>query len=172
MGELFPLLRGLLERMIMIKHVELADESEIISINGQLNPFIGIRPGEPQFWRIAHIGASMFLRFQIDGMPLYVVATDGHALSQPRKISELFIGPGERIDAIAIGPATGEYAMRTISFQNEAWRTPEQSLQLATISTSGSSSNAAIEDEVVRQRVMGRNGLTMFARRRSRDVGT
>jgi suppressor of ftsI len=155
MDELFPLLRGLPERIMLIKHVQLADGSEIISINGQLNPLIGIGTGELQFWRIAHVGASKFLRFQIDGMPLYVVATDGHALSQPRKTSELFIGPGERIDAVAIGPATGEHAMRTIPFQNEAWRLPESSLQLATISSNGSYSNAGIEDEVVRQGVMG-----------------
>jgi hypothetical protein len=35
-------------------------------------------------------------------------ATDGHALSQPRKMSEFFVGPGERIDAIAVGPPAGE----------------------------------------------------------------
>jgi hypothetical protein len=31
-------------------------------------------------------------------------------------MTEFFLGPGERIEAI--GPAAGEYAMRTISFQN------------------------------------------------------
>jgi suppressor of ftsI len=155
MDEIFPLLRGLPERIMLIKQVQLDDGSEIISINGQVNPLIEIRAGELQFWRIAHIGASKFLRFQLGGMPLFVVGTDGHALSQPRKMAEFFMGPGERIDAIAIGPATGEYAVRTISFQNEAWRSPEPSVQLATISSSGSSSNVAIEDEVVRQRVMG-----------------
>ena len=46
-------------------------------------------------------------------------------------MTEFFIGPGERIDAIAIGPPAGEYPMRTISFQNEAWRPPEPERQLA-----------------------------------------
>jgi suppressor of ftsI len=155
MDEIFPLLRGLPERIFLIKHVQLDDESEIISINGQVGPLIEIRVGELQVRRIAHIGVSRFLSFQIDGMPLYVVATDGHALSQPRNMTEFFMGPGERIDAIAIGPAAGEYEMRTVSFQNEAWRAPERSLQLATISSSGSSPNAGIENEVVRQRVIG-----------------
>jgi suppressor of ftsI len=108
-----------------------------------------------QFWRIAHIGASEFYRFRVEGMPLYVVATDGHALSQPRKMTEFFIGPGERIDAIAVGPPPGEYPVRTISFQNEAWRPPEPVLQLAVIISSGSSPNAALEDEILRQRVAG-----------------
>ena len=150
MDELFQLLRGLPERLLLIKHVQLADEREIISINGQLNPSVGMRAGEMQFWRIAHIGASKFLKFRIEGMPLYVVATDGHALSQPRRMTDFFIGPGERIDAIAIGPPAGEYPMRTISFQNEAWRPAERSLQLATISSSGSSASVAIEKEVLK----------------------
>ena len=153
--QLFPLLRGLPERFFLIKHVKLADESEIVSINGQINPAVAMRPGEMQFWRIAHIGASEFYKFRIEGMPLYVVATDGHPLSQPRKMTEFFIGPGERIDAIAVGPPAGEYPMRTISFQNEAWRPPEPVLQLAVVTSGGSSPNAAIEDEILRQRPAG-----------------
>jgi len=153
--ELFPLLRGLAERFFLIKHVKLADETEIVSINGQINPTVAMRGGEMQFWRIAHIGASEFYRFRIEGMPLYVVATDGHALSQPRKMTEFFIGPGERIDAIAVGPPSGEYAMRTISFQNEAWRPPEPVVQLAVINSSGSSPDAPLEAEILRQRVAG-----------------
>jgi hypothetical protein len=31
-------------------------------------------------------------------------------------------GPGQRIDAIVIGPPAGEYPMSTIPFQNQAWR--------------------------------------------------
>jgi suppressor of ftsI len=155
MDQLFPLLRGLPERLFLIKHANFADESEIVSINGQLNPAVAMRPGELQFWRIAHIGASAFFKFRIEGMPLYVVATDGHTLSRPRKTTKLFLGPGERIDAIAIGPPAGEYPMRTIPFQNEAWRPPEQSLQLAVINSSGSSPSAAIEGEILHQRVTG-----------------
>lgn len=154
-NELFPLLHELPERFFLIKHFKCDDESEIVSINGQINPVIAMRAGEMQFWRIAHIGASDFYKLRIEGIPLYVVATDGHALSQPRKTTEFFIGPGERIDAIAIGPPAGEYPMRTISFQNEAWRPPEPVRQLAVIHSSGLSQSVAIEDDILRQRVTG-----------------
>ena len=153
--ELFPLLRGLPERFFLIKHAKLGDETGMVSINGQINPAVAMRAGEMQFWRIAHIGASEFYRFRVEGMALYVVATDGHALSQPRRMTEFLIGPGERIDAIAVGPPSGEYPMRTISFQNEAWRPAEPVLQLAVITSTGSSSRAALEDEILRQRVAG-----------------
>ena len=110
-----PILNGLPERFFLIKHQEIG-ENEIVSINGQINPVAQIRPGEMQFWRIGNIGAELFIKFEIEGMPLYVVATDGHPLSRPRKMTEFFLGPGQRIDAIAIGPESGEHAMRTISF--------------------------------------------------------
>ena len=153
---LFSILQGLPERFFLIKHAKLGDDNKIVSINGQINPTVAMRPGEMQFWRIAHIGASEFYKFRIEGMPLYVMATDGHALSQPRKVSEFFIGPGERIDAIAIGPAPGEYPMRTISYQNEAWRPPEPVLPLAIITCSGRSPpDAGLENEILRQRLDG-----------------
>jgi suppressor of ftsI len=153
--QLYSLLRGLQERFFLLKHFKLADGTEIVSINGQINPAVAIHPGEMQFWRIAHIGASEFYKFSIEGMPLYLVATDGHPLSRPRKMTEFFVGPGERIDVIAIGPPAGEYPMRTISFQNEAWRPPEPVLPLATITSNGSSARVAVEDEILRQRASG-----------------
>jgi len=62
---LFPILKDLPERFLLIKHAEPGGGREVISINGQLNPVVEIRPGEMQFWRIAHIGASFFFPFQI-----------------------------------------------------------------------------------------------------------
>src|SRR5271155_2900099 len=158
--QLFPFLQGLPERFLLIKHVERGEGNRVISINGQSNPAVQIGAGELQFWRIAHIGASLFIKFRIEGMPLYILATDGHPLSQPRKVTEFFIGPGERIDAIAIGPQPGEYAMRTISYQNEAWRPPEPVQQLAVIMSSGSRTpGPELENDVLGQRLQGSQWL-------------
>jgi suppressor of ftsI len=153
--QFYPVLRGLPERFLLIKHQEIGEDNEIISINGQLNPMVQIRPGEMQFWRIGNIGATLFIKFRIEGMPLFVVSTDGHPLSRPLKMTEFFLGPGERIEAIAIGPAAGEYAMRTISFQNEAWRKPDPSQQMATIVSGGSGSSAEDAEAEVGHQVLG-----------------
>jgi suppressor of ftsI len=151
---LFPIVNDLPERFFLIKHIQPGGGREVISVNGQLSPVVEIRPGEMQFWRIAHIGASFFFPFKIDGMPLYVVATDGHPLSQPRKLNEFLISPGQRIDAIAIGPPAGEYAMTTMLFKNMAWRDPFPAQQMATVVSSGSpAASAADEAEVMRQRL-------------------
>jgi FtsP/CotA-like multicopper oxidase with cupredoxin domain len=171
--QLFPILQGLPERFFLIKHAELGDDNQIISINGQLDPLVQIRPGEMQFWRIANIGATLFIKLGIAGMPLYVLATDGHHLSRPRRVTELFLGPGQRIDAVAIGPPPGEYAMGTIAFQNEAWRKPDPARQLATIVSAGSApAPAHAETEVLRQRIEGERWISevrsaSIARRRT-----
>jgi FtsP/CotA-like multicopper oxidase with cupredoxin domain len=175
---LFPILQDLPERFFLIKHAELGDDNEIISINGQLNPQVQVRPGEMQFWRIANIGATLFIKLRVAGMPLYALATDGHPLSRPRRLTELFLGPGQRIDAIAIGPQPGEYAMATVAFQNEAWRTPDPARRLATIVSAGSPpTRARAETEVLAQHVEGPRWIdevrsTAIARRRTLEYST
>jgi FtsP/CotA-like multicopper oxidase with cupredoxin domain len=151
---LFPIVRDLPERFLFIKHAEPGGGREIISVNGQLDPTVQIRPGELQFWRIANIGATLFIKFAIEGVPLYVMAIDGHPRSRPDRVTELFLGPGQRIDAIAIGPEAGEYAMRTTSFQNQAWKEPDPSQRLATIVSGGSGKlSPHVEAAVLDQRV-------------------
>jgi len=150
---LFPIVRGLPERFLLIKHAEPGGGREVISINGQMNPVVDIRPGEMQFWRIAHIGATLFAPFRVQGVSLYVIATDGHPLSRPRKMSEFLLGPGQRIDAIAVGPPAGEYAIETLAFKNMAWREVFPGQQIATVVSAGSPASTGAEAEVSRQRV-------------------
>ncbi len=150
---LFPILKDLPERFLLVKHAEPGGGREVISINGQMNPVVDIRPGEMQFWRIAHIGATLFAPFRFEGVSLYVIATDGHSLGRPRKMSEVLLGPGQRIDAIAIGPPPGEYAITTLPFKNMAWREIFPGQQVATIVSAGPPVPGHAEAEVSRQHV-------------------
>ena len=88
-------------------------------------------------------------------MPLYVIATDGHPLAQPKKIDQVLLGPGQRIDAIVIGPPAGEYAMNTPLFKNMAWRDPFPAQRIATVVSAGPAATADAAPEVMRQRVAG-----------------
>jgi FtsP/CotA-like multicopper oxidase with cupredoxin domain len=160
----FPLVADLPERLLLIKHAEIA-EREIITLNGQLNPIIPIRPGEVQFWRIGHIGATLFTKLRIEGLPFYVLATDGHALSRPQRTDELFIGPGERVEAIVIGPPAGEYSVHTVSFQNEAWKTPDPPQRIATLIASGKPAATQINEAgILRQELQGRRWIEEIRR--------
>lgn len=151
--KLYPILKDLPERFLFLKQAQVGDR-ELLSINGQLDPVVEIRPGEMQLWRIANISAELFARLRIDAMPLYVLATDGHPLPRPGRMTELFLGPGERIDAIVVGPSSGEYALHTVSFQNEAWKEPGPSVKLATLRSRGTTaSRANAEAHVLNQRL-------------------
>jgi FtsP/CotA-like multicopper oxidase with cupredoxin domain len=152
---LFPIVKDLPERFLLIKHAEPGGGREVISINGQINPVIEIRPGEMQLWRIANIGATLFSPFRIEGVTLYVIATDGHPLSRPRRIEEFLSGPGQRFDAIAIGPPAGEYAIRTLQFKNMAWRDPFPGQHVATIASAGSPETGDAHAEAARVRFAG-----------------
>src|SRR5207244_8473296 len=47
---LFPILRDLPERFLLLKHAEIGESNEIVSINGQVRPLMPMRPRGRQFW--------------------------------------------------------------------------------------------------------------------------
>lgn len=152
---LFAPVRDLPERFVLIKHAEPGGGREVISINGQMNPLIEIRPGEVQLWRIANIGATLFSPVRIEGVSLHVIAVDGHPLSRPRRIETFLSGPGQRFDAIAIGPPAGEYAVRTLPFKNMAWREVFPGQHIATIVSSGAAEAGSADALVAGLRCAG-----------------
>ena len=102
---LYPFLRGLTERVLLIKHhpIGRADYEELVTVNGTVTPTIPIRPGEAQFWQIGNIGADRFLRLKIDGMPFYLIGRDGYFVPRPIRMDEVILGPGQRFSAIVVG---------------------------------------------------------------------
>jgi FtsP/CotA-like multicopper oxidase with cupredoxin domain len=152
---LFPILADLPERFLLLKHAEVGEGNEIISINGQVEPIVEMRPGEPQFWRIGNIGAEMFFKLRVEGVRLYAIATDGNPLSRPSPVADLFLGPGERVDLIAVAPEPGAYLMHTVSFANEAWRKPRPQQNLAAIVCAGHAEKVGSEAAILGPRVQG-----------------
>ncbi len=155
--KLFPFLQKLPERVLLVKHIPQPDKSEVVSVNGQIDPAISIRPGEAQFWRIGNIGADIFLDLQISGMAFYVVATDGHWLSHPTKMDSVFLGPGARVEAVVIGGAPGEHAFISKSFREDAEQplTPERWLATVAVGGAPAEDAAAAESRVAGEKING-----------------
>ncbi len=105
---------------MLLKHLPhpRADWEEIVTLNGQVSPDIDIRPGEAQFWRIANIGADLFLNVKLDGASMYAIATDGHPLLRPKRIDGALLGPGQRLEVVVIGPPAGRYAFRSTGWSS------------------------------------------------------
>jgi multicopper oxidase len=68
---------------------------------------VEVRPGETLRLRLINGSSTYQFRFQIDGHPLTVVATDG-APMPPVEVDNLLLSPGERYDVLL--KATGKYA--------------------------------------------------------------
>jgi hypothetical protein len=82
-------------------------------------------------------------------LPGRVCGQTGDLLVQPAEIRS-------QIEAVVIGPPAGEYPVRTIPFQNQAWKAPAPAQQIAMIVSSGAPAPAQTNDaEIMGQRVQG-----------------
>ena len=86
-----------------------------LSVNGQREPAIRLRPGEVQRWRIIHAGHENNLHIAIEKHALHVVAYDGIRKSQIGHLESLLMAPGQRADVLIQAGATGTYALRAIA---------------------------------------------------------
>jgi FtsP/CotA-like multicopper oxidase with cupredoxin domain len=153
---LYPFLRDLKERVLLLKHHPdpRADWEELVTLNGMVAPIIPIRPGELQYWRIGNIGADLFLKLKLEGIALYLIGTDGTYLHRPVKVDEMMLGPGQRIEVVAVGGPPGSYHLKSIPFILESGRPPLPEHELGIVVSDGPAADiTAAEAKVVAQAV-------------------
>src|SRR4051794_41788051 len=71
-----------------------------LSVNGQREPAIRMRPGEVQRWRIVHAGHEDNLHVALDKHAMHVIAFDGIRRSQIAHVESLLMAPGQRADVL------------------------------------------------------------------------
>jgi len=86
-----------------------------LSVNGQRDPIIRMRPGEVQRWRIVHAGHEDNLRLALEGHGLQVIAYDGIRRPEIERDDTLLMAPGQRADVLVQAGAAGSYALRAIA---------------------------------------------------------
>jgi FtsP/CotA-like multicopper oxidase with cupredoxin domain len=86
-----------------------------ISINGQREPIIRLRPGEVQRWRIVQAAHESNLRLALDGHLLHPIAYDGIPRSRIEGVESLVIAPGQRADVLVQAGAPGDYQLQAIA---------------------------------------------------------
>ncbi|SNT35424.1 multicopper oxidase family protein [Rhodococcoides kyotonense] len=128
-GELddLPGVRDRTERLLVLSQTEIAD-GEIVPgdkssnnlqqtlVNGTFQPTTEIAPGEVQRWRILN-ASSLFLRLQLDGHSMHVIAVDGDALTSVSTRDVVEIVPGGRLDVLVQGANIGTYQLRSLSWE-------------------------------------------------------
>jgi suppressor of ftsI len=155
-GRFFPFLEQLPERVVLLKHIPdpTPDWKELVTLNGMLDPTIDIRSAEAQYWRIGNIGADLFLKLKIDGMPFFIVATDGHYLSRPRRMEEVMLGPGQRVEAVVVGGEPGPHAFRSESFTLEVGRPPLPERSLGVVVSRGPPADVAANQKRIEEQTV------------------
>lgn len=84
-----PELHGIEERTVVLKDFQAVNGAILTenidsnapttrTINGAINPSLGIEAGETQLWRRADIGADVYYQVQLDGHHFHVLAVDGN----------------------------------------------------------------------------------------------
>lgn len=107
-----PGVKGLRDRLLVFQNVEVKDgvttssqyqtpEHRLITINGQVQPRIDLRPGETQRWRIANASTERFLSLVWTGdAEVWRIAFDGNPMAKPKPLQRIFLGPGQRAEVL------------------------------------------------------------------------
>jgi FtsP/CotA-like multicopper oxidase with cupredoxin domain len=86
-----------------------------LSVNGQREPVIRMRPGEVQRWRIVHAGHEDNLHLALEQHELHAIAFDGIRRSRIASAGSLLMAPGQRADVLVQAGAAGSYALQAIA---------------------------------------------------------
>ena len=86
-----------------------------LSVNGQREPAIRMRPGEVQRWRIVHTGHENNLLVALEKHDLHAIAFDGIRKSRIDRAGSLLLAPGQRADVLVQAGAAGTYALGAIA---------------------------------------------------------
>jgi FtsP/CotA-like multicopper oxidase with cupredoxin domain len=92
-------------------------EGQVVTVNGQVNPVLSIKPGEIQRWRVLNASNARFYKLSLEGHTLHVVGTDGGLLDKPYPVERILLAPGERVDLLVKAGATpGIYKLVSLPY--------------------------------------------------------
>lgn len=82
-----------------------------LSVNGQREPIIRLRPGEVQRWRIVQGCHESDLRLALEGHALHAIAYDGIPAAAIETHDSLVVSPGQRADILVQAGEPGDYLL-------------------------------------------------------------
>lgn len=123
MEKVRPEVKGLNERVFIVRQQYLVPwipGPYQLSLNYQVSlfpngaaPFINMKPGAREFWRIANATLQDFMPLQvlINNKPakLELIARDGYPLAHTRNVESILIPPAGRAEFIVTGPPAGGF---------------------------------------------------------------
>lgn len=114
-------------------------EGNVLFVNGQVMPRIGIRSGEVQRWRVVNVSAARIYRLAIPGQSLLHVGDDGGLFERPRELNEILLANSERVELLVRGSGapSSQTTLRNLPYdrydphtQPENWKVASDLLSL------------------------------------------
>jgi FtsP/CotA-like multicopper oxidase with cupredoxin domain len=142
-------------------------EGSVCTVNGYVNPYVTVAPGEVFRFRVINASNARFYRLAFAGQRFWVVGVDGGHLDRPYEVTELLLSPGERADLLLQAPTTkGAYKLLSLPYSRMGMMTSAQ-ITLATVQVAGEGGRRhGPGGRGPRRRARGRVG----ARREATDV--
>jgi len=159
MEKVRPEVKGLRERVFVVRQQYLVPwipGPYQLSLNYQVSlfptgpaPYIKMKPGERQFWRIANATLQDFMPIQvlINDKPekLELIALDGYPLSKTRTVDKILVPPAGRVEFIMTGPPSGGYGQLVVGPYNTGpTGNPDLSALLAVINPTDGDTQPAV----------------------------
>lgn len=119
-------------------------EGNIITVNGQVNPVLTIKPGQVQRWRILNASSARWYKLSLTNHTMYLIGADGNLLDKPYARSQVLLSPGERVDVLVKASSTkGSYKFYSMPYSRMGMMTSAQ-ITLLTMQVSGPAAAGSI----------------------------
>ena len=125
-----PELREAEEHLLVLKDLELASgrpaahtpmdwingkEGNLLLVNGASRPTL--RAGKATLrLRLLNASNARYYRLQLEGHPLYLIASDGGFLEEPYEVPELLLAPGERAEVLVRFQKEGAFRLLALPY--------------------------------------------------------
>ncbi|MET1156568.1 multicopper oxidase domain-containing protein [Arthrobacter sp.] len=90
-------------------------EGETVLVNGQVQPVLSAASGDRERWRVINACPARYLRLQLEGGQLQILALDGRRLAAPAHVAEVLLAPGNRVDLL-LDAVRGTTVLRAASY--------------------------------------------------------
>ncbi|MEO8850440.1 MAG: multicopper oxidase family protein [Allobranchiibius sp.] len=88
-------------------------EGDLVLVNGQHQPRIGVMAGTLERWRVVNACTSRFLNLRLDGHTWGMLGYDGQGLHAPSEEKSVLLAPGNRADLLLRPTVAGTFTLRT-----------------------------------------------------------
>jgi len=175
MDKVRPEVKGLKERVIVIRQQYLVPwipGPYDLSVNYQLtkfphgqSPFIKMKPGRKEFWRVANATLQDFMPLQVimnsKVQKLQLIALDGYPLKRPREVTSILVPPAGRAEFIVEMPANASYGeFITGPYDTGPTGNPDLSQLLSSITSDQGKGSDAEDNDAASSRGAAQNQKT------------